>query len=156
MPKKRKYLSFEEAREFVRILGFKNSKEWRHYCTSGIKPNNIPSLPNRVYKINGWISMGDWLGTGNIDNRSRIFLSFKEANIFVINLKLKSQTDWFSYCKTVDKPNNIPTLPSDYYKNLGWISWGEWLGTNKIATRIIEYLSFEEAREYSSGYFYIL
>lgn len=144
---KKNFLPFEEAREFVLKLGFKNSKEWRNYCKYGLRPNNIPSLPNRVYKNSGWVSMGNWLGTGNVFHKNRIFLQFEDAREFARKLNLKGQTDWFKYCKSENKPNNIPTLPSEHYKNEGWVSWGDWLGTNKIATRIIEYLPFNKARK---------
>jgi hypothetical protein len=46
----KQFCSFKEARDFVRSLGLKNDGEWRKYCTSGNKPNNIPSAPWNVYK----------------------------------------------------------------------------------------------------------
>jgi hypothetical protein len=45
-----KYLPFIEAREFIRKLGLKNKKEWDDYCISGLKPDNIPSNPEIIYK----------------------------------------------------------------------------------------------------------
>ena len=47
------YLPFNEAREFVRNLGFKTKKEWDDYCKSGLKPDNIPSDPASYYSKNG-------------------------------------------------------------------------------------------------------
>ena len=54
--------------EFVHGLGLKNFKEWKKYyngelSVKGIKPEDIPATPNRVYKDQGWIGYGDWLGT---------------------------------------------------------------------------------------------
>ena len=46
----KKFRDFESAREFVRSLHLKGNKEWREYCKSGKKPDNIPSNPNWVYK----------------------------------------------------------------------------------------------------------
>jgi hypothetical protein len=43
---------------------FKNQKEWRDYCKSGQKPEDIPSNPDKTYKQEGWKGFGDWLGTG--------------------------------------------------------------------------------------------
>ncbi len=52
--KKIDYLSFEEAREYVRSLGFKNFEEWRNYYQNKLdgltKPENIPWNPKDVYK----------------------------------------------------------------------------------------------------------
>tara|TARA_Y100000813_G_C24107142_1_gene325946 strand:- start:262 stop:528 length:267 start_codon:yes stop_codon:yes gene_type:complete len=43
---------------------------------------------------------------------------------------------------------DIPTAPQEKYKDAGWISWGDWLGTNSVATQKINYLNFFEAREF--------
>jgi len=48
--KNRKYRPFKEAREFVRKLGLKNWEEWREYCKSGKKPEDIPNAPDQFYK----------------------------------------------------------------------------------------------------------
>jgi hypothetical protein len=53
---------FEEARIFVRGLNLKSTKEYRDYCKSGNRPDDIPSAPNMVYADSGWIGWGDWLG----------------------------------------------------------------------------------------------
>lgn len=57
-----KFRPFAEAREFVQSLGLKNEHEWREYCKSGKKPQDIPQKPSRTYK-DSWKGMGDWLGT---------------------------------------------------------------------------------------------
>ena len=36
--------------------------QWNAYCKSGKKPKNIPNAPNQVYKNNGWVGVGVWLG----------------------------------------------------------------------------------------------
>jgi hypothetical protein len=33
----------------VCILGLKSAAEWREYCKSGQKPDDIPDTPERVY-----------------------------------------------------------------------------------------------------------
>ena len=58
----RQYRSFKKARAFVRRLGLKSHAEWRNYCKSGKKPNDIPADPNKVYGEDGWSGWGDWLG----------------------------------------------------------------------------------------------
>jgi hypothetical protein len=54
---------FDKARSFVRGLRLKSASDWRAYCGSGKKPNDIPSNPQRVYADAGWNDWGDWLGT---------------------------------------------------------------------------------------------
>ena len=46
---KRGVRSFESAREYVRSLGIKDYKDWKEYCKSGKKPDNIPSAPWNTY-----------------------------------------------------------------------------------------------------------
>lgn len=57
----KKYLNFNEAREFSRKLGFKGSKEWFDYCDSGNKPDFLPKKPFRFYEKE-WKTWSDWLG----------------------------------------------------------------------------------------------
>ena len=111
----KKFRDFESAREFVRKLGLKNYKEWQKYCKSGDKPNDIPSGPNSTYKNNGWTTWGDFLGTGWIQSGKRKYRSYKEAREFVRKLGLKNYKEWHEYCKSGDKPEDIPAYPEQVY-----------------------------------------
>jgi hypothetical protein len=73
------FLPFEEAREYVRGLGIKNSIEYSDWCSSGNKPTNIPSDASRKYENEGWLSWLDFLGVipgwvGNFNKESEEFL----------------------------------------------------------------------------------
>ncbi len=148
--------SLEEAKRFVHTLGLQSYKEWRRYCKGiltdkPLKPNNIPAKPDDTYKKNGWISWADFLGTENISNKKKIFLSYEEARSIVQKLKLRNQDDWKEYCKGTNlqfglKLNNIPNAPDQFYEE--WTSWGDWLGTGYIACSRRQYRSFEEARSF--------
>jgi hypothetical protein len=125
------FLSFEGAREFVRKLKLKHRVEWFKYRKSGKKPKNIPSGPDITYKGKGWNGWGDFLGTGTIAPQDRIFLSLEEAREFVRKLKLKGVKEWREYSKLWKESNNIPFNPYWTYRDKGWISWGDFLGTAK-------------------------
>jgi len=146
----KKFVSFTDARKFVRTLNLKGRVEWREYRKSGKKPDDIPSNPNLIYKNKGWVNLGDWLGTGNISDRERTknFLPFTDAKKFTHSLRLKSQTEWFEYCKSDNKPENMPIKPNQSYKNKGWKNWGDWLGTGRIADQNKEYRTFTDARKF--------
>jgi hypothetical protein len=58
--------AFKKTRAFVHSLNLKSEGEWRDYCTSGRKPDDIPASAGRTYANNGWAGMGDWLGTGTV------------------------------------------------------------------------------------------
>ena len=49
-PQLRQYRSFTEARKHVHSLGFKTHQQWKEYCKSGKKPDDIPSNPWDVYE----------------------------------------------------------------------------------------------------------
>jgi len=125
----KKFRSFEDTKIFVHSLKLKNEKEWMNYKKSGKKPEDIPSTPHIVYKNQGWIGLGDWLGTGRIANQNRKFKKIEDARKISRKLRIKSRTDWYQYVKNHTLPNGVPRAPDSVYKNKGWISWGDWLGT---------------------------
>jgi hypothetical protein len=144
--KDRYFRSFTEAREFVRALNLKSDKEWKDYCKSGNKPDDIPFAPRHTYK-NEFKGMGDFLGTGTVASFNREYRSFKEAREFVRSLGLKNQNEWKDYCKSGNKPDNIPRNANTTYKN-EFKGMGDWLGTDSISNRDKVFRSFTEAREF--------
>lgn len=128
-PHKRQFKSFKEAREYVHSLGLKTSIEWRDFSNSLKRPSDIPGNPSRVYKNEGWMGFGDWLGGNKVSNKDKVFLTFTEAKKWALKLNLKTQKEWNEYFKKNVRPANIPRNPAQKYKKTGWISWGDWLGT---------------------------
>lgn len=142
------YLEFEEAREYVRNLKLNSKSEWEDFYKSGKKPNNIPSVPRIVYKSKGWIGIGDWLGTDRLATNDIIYRDFKRARAYVRSLNLKSQEEWFKFCKEGEKPNDIPRNADRTYKNQGWRGYGDWLGNNKVANQDKVFITYLVAKEY--------
>ena len=139
-----KFRTFSDAKTFVHSRSLKNRKEWKEYCKSGKKPNDIPWSPSRSYKNEGWQGWGDWLGTYNIAKMNMKFRPFNEARDYARSLNLPGKEYWFDYLKNNKLPSNIPTDPSRSYKDKGWISWGDWLGTNTIAHQNRKFRPFNE------------
>jgi len=48
------------------------------------------------------------------------FLPFEDAKQNVLELNLKSNSEWRMYCKSGQKPHNIPVNPDRTYKEKGW------------------------------------
>jgi len=117
--RKKQYRSFEKARKFVWTLKLKNTDEWIKYSVSGNKPEDIPGIPRKIYKNKGWMSMGDWLGTGIIATKvkSKSFLSPKEAKPVLKKLfkeyEIKNLKDWSRFVKTHGKLLEELHLPTD-------------------------------------------
>ena len=56
------FLPFAEALVLARSLGLANIHEWKAWSKEGQRPRNVPAVPNKVYKDDGWQGWGDWLG----------------------------------------------------------------------------------------------
>jgi len=133
--------SFEGARKFIHTLKLKNQREWKEYCKSGKKPEDIPFEPKTVYKKE-WKNLGDWLGNGTVQNQQMEFRDFKEARKYARKIGLKNITEWREYCKAGKKPKDIRADPRKYSEYTGI---GDWLGTGNIAQRDLVWLPKEEA-----------
>src|SRR3989442_936892 len=141
----RTWRPFAEARAFVHTLKLKNKADWLAYGKSGKRPHDIPSNPDKVYHTE-FRGYGDWLGTGTIASFNRQYRPFPEARAFVHTLNLKSSNEWRDYCKSGQKPPDIPTMPERYgsdYKGMG-----DWLGTGNVAPTKRVWRPFAEARSY--------
>jgi hypothetical protein len=128
------YKSFEEAREFARSLKFNDIMMWFDYCFTYDKPEYIPSEPWYVYGEK-WKGIENWIGVPSMFSenygegkrgRTRDFLSFDDARTFIRSLKLKNQKEWNAYCKSGDKPFDIPSSPSSCYSD-EWLGMKDWL-----------------------------
>ena len=98
--------------------------------------------------------MGDWLGTGNLATHLRKYREFCKARAFVRKLKLKSLTHWIAFCKGKmarlgGLPLDIPASPNKVYADKGWMGYGDWLGTGRIADQLKEFRPFPQARAFA-------
>ena len=85
-----KYLSFEEAKKYVKPLKLKSQKEWNKYVQSKVKISNVPPNPQIVYLNDGWNGWKDWLGYSKMDR----YLSYEKASLYVQNLEIDSRDKW--------------------------------------------------------------
>jgi hypothetical protein len=146
--KRIQYRSYEEARAFVHTLGLKSLKEWGEYSKSGKRPSDIPSNPRDVYKNSGWVDNYDWLGTVKNHLERSEYRSYEYAKKFIHPMKFKNVEEWTKYCKIGNKPKDIPNSPRKIYDKTGWISWGDFLGTGKIASRHRVFKNYTESKKY--------
>ena len=70
-----------------------------------------------------------------------------EARAFARSKELTNQAEWFRFCRSGDKPDDIPTNPNQTYK-AEWRGFGDWLGTGAVAPRDRQYRSFQAARAF--------
>jgi len=142
------YLSYNLAKQKISQLGLKSMKEWHQYKNSKKYNPKIPKAPDQKYKNDGWKSWGDFLGTGRVATYNIQYLKFEQARLFARKLGLKNGKEWREFIKTDKKPDNIPNNPEHVYKNKGWISNGDWLGTGYISNSKKEFLNLQEIKDY--------
>jgi hypothetical protein len=87
------------------------------------------------------------LGAGH----ARTHRAFQEARRFVHALVLKAPSEWKQYCKSGNKPADIPSQPDVVYRGDGWNGYGDWLGTGKMNVKKVVWRPFQEAREFVRG-----
>ncbi len=56
------------------------------------------------------------------------YMNFEESTKYIKEFYIKSKKEWNLFCKEGKRPINLPSNPYQFYKNNGWISWGNWLG----------------------------
>jgi len=123
----------------VSKYNIKSITDWnKRYYQIDIINQQIPRVPNDVYKNDGWTTWGDFLGTGRIADQLKVYLPYDDAVLFARNLNLKSMNEWKKWFEE-NKPTNLPKTPEYVYREKGWVDVNHWLRT--------EYLSFEDAKK---------
>ena len=76
------------------------------------------------------------------------FVTYDKARDFSLKIRLKNVNEWREYAKSGKKPKDVPAWPYGYYLDNGWISWGDFLGTNGIATAKRRFRDFSDTRDF--------
>ncbi len=141
-----KYATYKQSSNYGKSMGFLYSKHWTEHYQSGKMPIQYPGTPAFIYKKE-WKGWGHFLQTGEVATYKLTFWDFKKSKKFVANLKLKNQAEWFEYVKSGKKPKMLHSNPQRKFKNNEWKSWGDFLGTGRIANQKKNFLSFIQARK---------
>jgi hypothetical protein len=123
------FRSYEDAQKYAQSLKLKSLKEWSLHLKKKNYPKDMPSNPQKIYKKK-WKSWGDFLGTGRVSNRLKLFRPFVEAKKYAQSLKLKGQSGWFLHTKSKNFPQDLPYGASSVYKK-EWKGWPDFLGKAK-------------------------
>lgn len=146
---RKNYRTYEAAQKFVKTLNLPSTNQWREYCKSGKKPDDIPATPSRVYQNNGWQGWGKFFGSGYVSHLNRKYRSYEDAQKFVQSKGCTSHKEWRKFCSTHSIPSDIPKRLDHIYKKQGmWTTWGDFLGTGRVAdmNKSKNWLSFKDAR----------
>jgi hypothetical protein len=147
-----KKCSYGDAKKFAHSLNVQSRTDWFDFHKKGKIPKNIPKYADESYINDGWVSWGDFLGTGNLSGSQlhTKFRSFEDAREFVKSLKIKTEPEWQKWCKNHERPKDVPFSPEKTYKKQ-WTTMGDWFGTGIISSSILSknYLPLVEARKKS-------
>ena len=144
--KQKKWMSFQNAKTFIQSQGITNESDFQAWKRAGKRPKNFPSAPWQVYK-DEWISLGDFLGTDNIAPKKREWMSFQDAKTFIQSQGITNESDFQAWKRAGKRPKNFPSVPQKTYKD-EWISWGDFLGTDNIAPKKRDWMSFQDAKTF--------
>ena len=139
------FLPFKKALLQARSLKLKSEKEWREWRKSDLRPVNVPTRPDQVYKHGGWQGYMHWLGTGTVAPKDREFMPFKKALLHARSLELMTRKEWREWCTSSVRPANMPSFPEQVYTHDGWQGYGHWLGTCNQVGGKLNVLPFKKA-----------
>lgn len=122
---------------FDNSLSFMEKNDWFR-LEDPLSTVATTTLRKVMYKFTGTMQTGK--------KRDELYLPFEEAKVYVSGISLKTLTDFMNWCKSGDKPDTIPMNADRTYKDSGWLSWADFLGTKPGWKG--EYKPFEEARDY--------
>jgi hypothetical protein len=100
-----------------------------------------------------WISKFDNLvntSEGGLGGASiKYNITYLECKKWIVDnlVNIDSKTKWYNNVSNL--PVFIPKNPREVFLKRGWISWGDFLSTNRIQdNRKIKYISYEDAKKY--------
>jgi len=143
--KKRQWLTYEQAKQWVREVSkthdISSDTKWRAFLRKHKKPKNIPSSPRAVYGAE-YISDTDFFGYTPIEK----YVSYEKAKIWMHKISkqygVDSYTKWRKFINEYDVPSYIPTSPRAAYGK-DYISDADYFGKPERA-----WLTYAAAKKY--------
>jgi predicted helicase len=142
---KLKFVDYNIACKIVKEIGVTSKTEYHKLDRDILQKYNLPSNPDKNYKVD-WRSWGDFFSTGNKRNGDKQYLPFDEVKKFALSKKFKNNRAYTLYVKDNLLHEMYPATPERVYKNFGWKSWSDFLGTNR--KRNIKYVSMSVFKEF--------
>lgn len=136
-------MSLSEVKEWVRynLPHIKTESDWRKSIRNNEIPDFIPKRPDSVFKNNGWVSYSDLL------NIQKIFITYDELKIYVINNEIKSKKEY----EKIRNKNTMPRHPERFYESI-WISWRDFLNKKITKKEKIRYLNYNDLKSIIKKY----
>ena len=149
----KKFLSYQEAKEALKILNIKNGTDWTlNYRYVRAKFPQMPSTPNEYYAKTGeWISWKDFFSNDTIDKKE--FYTYEEAKEVLKSFRFLNLGSYEAKYKELRKIYpKLSSRPRDVYKE-EWKGWDDYLSYIKTTNSFRkEFCSYEKAKEIVKGF----
>jgi hypothetical protein len=130
-------LTYDEVKNWVKInTSIVSKSKWYEFIKYNELPKFIPKNPREVYLKKGWISWGDFLSTGRMWDNNIVYVDYEESKQIIKKLNIQTGLEYRNFAKNNLIPPNVPNRPERYYKKRGWVSWGDFLSTGRIANQL--------------------
>lgn len=80
------------------------------------------------------------------NNYLREWMPFSELKRGIRSYEIKNRSEWFTFWTKHERASNIPSNPDKIYYE--WQSWADFLGTNNIAPKNREYISYSNLKKF--------
>ena len=129
--RKREWMSLQDAKALMQSQGIRTFAQFQKWSKSEQRPKDFPSNPYKIY-TNEWKGWGDFLGTGNISNQKRKWMSFQDAKALMQSQGIRTRGQFQEWSKSEQRPKDFPSNPNIIYKGK-WRGWKNFLGTENIS-----------------------
>lgn len=141
------WLTYDEAKAYMieDESHIKTSTQYKKWSKTNERPVILPSAPQSFYREE-WVSWRDFLGA---PSRATQYREFNAARSFVRKLKIRTQEDWYKWCRAGNIPEDMPMNPHFAYgvgrPQTGWTGWRDWLGP------YARYISYDDLQKLVEG-----
>ena len=136
------FLSYEDAKKWVKKNKLNNTTEWKKATKRKDFPNFIPKNPENSYRRDkSWKNWHDFFG-----RKKPNFIKYDEAKKIVQKLNIKTETEYHRKHKEKLSKYNLPYKPERQYLNNGWEDWSKFLNNKLFRNRNI--FSYDESKKY--------
>ena len=148
---------FDDVSVTVRALATTDKRivEYLRAISEGKKPkggspvDGVTSI-NELYKVEAeefnkavQLKVWDKVAVGN-------YRSYEDTKKYISKFKIQSETFFLKFIKENKIPADIPRSPNYVYKQTNeWISWGDFLGTGRIADHLKVFASYKDAKKFA-------
>ena len=145
---------FDDVSITVRALATSDKRivEYLSSITEGKKPKGGSPVDgkisiNELHKVEAKefdraIKLKVWEKVSLVNKKN-----YEEAKKIVNQLNIKSGSNYHQLYREKKLPSDLPAAPDKHYNNKGWTTWGEFLGTGRVADQLKEFIDYNDLKK---------